>query len=174
MKLHALALATALLLPIAATAAENEVSAKANVSEASVKPASADGQSQNPAVAKAMEEYLDFAEYGSSLIWPEQIPAEDWKKISVIDARDAAQYEREHIPGAINIEWRQAVARRHEIAKDRMVVVYCNSGSLSAQAVFALRLLGWDNVRVLQDGLEGWKRKGGFEAHRRASAPAGH
>jgi rhodanese-related sulfurtransferase len=57
-----------------------------------------------------------------------------------------------------------------------MVVVYCNSGSLSAQAVFALRLLGYDNVKVLQDGIEGWKKKGGFEAHARASSdtPAGH
>jgi hypothetical protein len=27
---------------------------------------------------------------------------------------------------------------------------------------------------VLQDGLEGWKKKGGFEAHARASKPAGH
>ena len=51
--------------------------------------------------------------------------------------------------------------------------MYCNTGSLSAQAVFALRLLGWDNVRVLQDGLQGWKAKGGFEAHQRTVTPAG-
>lgn len=117
---------------------------------------------------------MDFTEYGSSIIWPEQIPAEDWKKITVLDARDAGQFAKDHIPGAINIEWRQAVARRHEIPKDKLVVYYCNSGSLSAQAVFALRLLGWDNVKVLQDGMDGWKKKGGFEANARASRPAGH
>jgi len=149
-KLRPLLFAIALALPIAAPAAEN------------------------PAAVKAIEEYLDFTEYGSSLIWPEQIPAEDWKNVFVVDARDAAQYAKGHIPGAVNIEWRQAVARRGELPKDRMVVVYCNSGSLSAQAVFALRLLGYDNVKVLQDGYEGWKAKGGFEAHRRASRPAGH
>jgi len=136
-------------------------------------PLSAPAQ-ENPAAVEAIEEYLDFTEYGSSLIWPEQIPAEDWKNVFVVDARDAAQYAKGHIPGAVNIEWRQAVARRGELPKDRMVVVYCNSGSLSAQAVFALRLLGYDNVKVLQDGYEGWKAKGGFEAHRRASRPAGH
>jgi len=27
---------------------------------------------------------------------------------------------------------------------------------------------------VLQDGYEGWKAKGGFDAHRRASRSAGH
>ena len=128
----------------------------------------------NPAVVDALSGYLDFAEYGSSLIWPEQIPADDWKKVFIVDARDAAQFAKEHIPGAVNIEWRQAVARRAELPSDRTVVVYCNSGSLSAQAVFALRLLGHDNVKVLQDGLEGWKKKGGFDAHARASQPAGH
>lgn len=129
---------------------------------------------KNAAVVKAIEEYVDFAEYGGSLIWPEQIPAEDWKNVFVVDARDAAQFAKAHIPGAVNIEWRQVVARRGELPKDRMVVMYCNSGSLSAQAVFALRLLGYDNVKVLQDGYEGWKAKGGFEANRRASMPAGH
>jgi rhodanese-related sulfurtransferase len=128
----------------------------------------------NPAVVDALSGYLDFTEYGSSLIWPEQIPAADWKKVFIVDARDAAQYAKERIPGAVNIEWRHAVARRAELPRDRMVVMYCNSGSLSAQAVFALRLLGYDNVKVLQDGLEGWKKKGGFEAHARASRPAGH
>jgi rhodanese-related sulfurtransferase len=124
-------------------------------------------------LAEAIEEHLEFAEYGASIILPEQIPAEDWPRILVIDARDAAQFEAEHIPGAVNIEWRKAVARRDEIPRDQPVVVYCNTGSLSAQAVFALRLLGWDNVRVLQDGIRGWKEKGGFEANRRAVAPAG-
>ena len=129
---------------------------------------------ENPVVVDALSGYMDFSEYSSSLIWPEQIPKEDWGKVFVVDARDAVQYAKEHIPGAVNIEWRQAVARRGEIPKDRMVVMYCNSGSLSAQAVFALRLLGYDNVKVLQDGLEGWKAKGGFEANAHANKLAGH
>jgi rhodanese-related sulfurtransferase len=127
---------------------------------------------ENPAVVDAIAEYMDFNEYGSSLILPEQIPQEDWKKILIVDARDAAQYAKEHIPGAVNIEWRQVVARRAELPKDRMVVMYCNSGSLSAQAVFALRLLGHDNVKVLQDGIEGWKAKGGFDANQRSQGNA--
>lgn len=125
------------------------------------------------ALAEAMEEHLEFVEYASSIIRPEQIPEEEWAKILVIDARDAAQFEADHIPGAVNIEWRKTVARRDEIPRDKPVVIYCNTGSLSAQAVFALRLLGWDNVRVLQDGLQGWKAKGGFAANRGAGAPAG-
>jgi rhodanese-related sulfurtransferase len=122
----------------------------------------------SPAVVDALSGYMDFAEYSSSLIWPEQIPQDDWNKVFIVDARDADRFAKEHIPGAVNIDWRQSVARRSELPKDRMAVMYCNSGSLSAQAVFALRLLGYDNVKVLQDGIEGWKAKGGFEAHARA------
>lgn len=130
-------------------------------------------QAADSALGDALEEYFAFTGYSSSLIWPEQIPEQDWKNIFVVDARDAAQYEREHIPGAVNIEWRQAVERRAELPTDRMVVFYCNSGSLSAQAVVALRILGMENVKVLQDGLEGWKAKGGFAAYRLATDPAG-
>lgn len=121
----------------------------------------------SPAV-KAMEEYLEFVDYGGGIILPEQIPAKDWKNITVIDARDAGQYRKDHIPGAINIEWRQALARRAELPQDRMVLLYCNTGTLSAQAGFALRLAGMENVRILQDGFVGWKAKGGFDAYRRA------
>ncbi len=122
-------------------------------------------------VADVVEGYMDFTEYGSSILLPEQIPAEDWQNIVVIDARDAAQFAKEHITGAINIEWRKIPGRRNEITKDKTVLIYCNTGSLSAQSVFAMRLLGWDNVKVLQSGLEGWKEKGGFRANELASKP---
>ena len=125
------------------------------------------------AAVKAMEEFLDFSEYGGGNILPEQIPAEDWKNIYVIDTRDADQYKASHIPGAVNIEWRQVLNRRAEIPSDKMVLVYCNTGTLSAQAGFALRVAGMDNVRILQGGLTEWKAKGGFEANKLALQKAG-
>ena len=125
------------------------------------------------AAIKAMEEFLDFSEYGGATILPEQIPAEDWKNIYVIDTRDADQYKASHIPGAVNIEWRQVLNRRAEIPSDKMVLVYCNAGTLSAQAGFALRVAGMDNVRILQGGLTEWKAKGGFEANKLAIQKAG-
>jgi rhodanese-related sulfurtransferase len=49
-----------------------------------------------------------------------------------------------------------------------MVLVYCNAGTLSAQAGFALRVAGMENVRILQGGISEWKTKGGFEANKLA------
>ena len=121
-----------------------------------------------------MEAYLEFVDYGGGVIFAEQIPADEWKKMFVIDARDAGQFAKGHIPGAINMDWRQVLAQRHTIPKDKPVLIYCNTGSLSAQAGFALRVAGWDNLRILQGGMEEWKAKGGFDAAARATAPAKH
>lgn len=125
------------------------------------------------AAVKALEEYFEFSEYGGATILPEQIPAEDWKNVYVIDTRDADQYKKAHIPGAVNIDWRQVLGRRAELPGDRMVLVYCNAGTLSAQAGLALRLAGMDNVRILQGGFSEWKAKGGFDANRRATRKSG-
>lgn len=125
-------------------------------------------QAANEEVIDAIEGYLMFSEYSGATMRPEQIPAEEWGSIFVIDTRDAGQYAEDHIPGAVNIEWRQILERRDEIPTDRQVLVYCNTGSLSSQAGLILRLAGYDNVRILQDGFTGWKAAGGFEAHERA------
>jgi len=121
-----------------------------------------------------MEAYLEFVDYGGGVIFAEQIPRDEWPKMLVIDARDAGQFAKGHIPGAINMDWRQVLARRNEIPKDKPVLIYCNSGSLSAQAGFAMRVAGWENLRILQGGMEEWKAKGGFDAAAKATAPTRH
>ena len=123
---------------------------------------------------KGMEEYLDFVDYGGATIFPEQIPKDEWKKFYVIDARDKDQFAKEHIPGAVNIEWRQVLNKRDDIPKNKPVIIYCNTGSLSAQGGFALRVAGYDNVRILQGGYAEWKAKGGFDAASKTTKPAKH
>ena len=118
----------------------------------------------NKAIAvDEMAGYLDFVDYGGGIIFAEQIPAEEYKKMLIIDARDRAQFEKGHIPGAINIEWRRVLAQKNQIPKDKTVLIYCNTGSLSAQAGFALRVAGYENVRILQGGFEEWKAKRGLK-----------
>jgi rhodanese-related sulfurtransferase len=126
------------------------------------------------AVIDEMEGYLEFVDYGGGVIFAEQIPKDEWPKFMVIDARDPAQFAKGHIPGAINMDWREVLAKRSTIPKNKPVLIYCNTGSLSAQAGFALRVAGWDNVKILQGGMEEWKAKGGFDAAAKAAGPAKH
>lgn len=125
--------------------------------------------------AKLMDElsgYLEFVDYGGGTIFPEQIPRGEYAKMMIIDARDAAQYGKEHIPGAVNIEWRQVLAKSTDIPKNKPVLIYCNTGTLSAQAGFALRVSGWENVKILQGGFAEWKAKGGLDANAKAAEAA--
>jgi len=129
----------------------------------------------NKAIATdEMEAYLEFVDYGGGVIFAEQIPKEEWPKMVLIDARDPAQFAKGHIPGAINMDWRQVLAKRNDIPKNKTVLIYCNTGSLSAQAGFALRVAGWENVRILQGGMAEWQVKGGFDAAAKAAGPAKH
>ena len=115
----------------------------------------------DPAALEAMESYLDFVDYQGGNISDAQIPEDQWANYFVIDTRSADQFAQAHIPGAVNIEWRQILAKRDTIPKDRPVLVYCNTGTLSSQAGFALRVAGWENVQILHDGFQGYQAKRG-------------
>jgi rhodanese-related sulfurtransferase len=126
----------------------------------------------NKAIATdEMEAYLEFVDYGGGVIFAEQIPKDEWPKMVLIDARDPTQFAKGHIPGAINMDWREVLAKRNVIPKNKPVLIYCNTGSLSAQAGFALRVAGWENVRILQGGMAEWQAKGGFDASAKAAGP---
>lgn len=120
-----------------------------------------------PALAQdaieAMQEYLMFAEYEAGILLPRQIDQTVFQSALFIDTRDAAQYAEATIPGAVNIEWRQVLDRIEEIPSDRMTILFCNTGSLSAQAVFALRVAGRGNVLVLQGGITEWRQSAAYQ-----------
>lgn len=69
------------------------------------------------ATINALEGYFDFVDANAGTILPEQIPAEDYKKHYVLDVRDAAQFAKEHVPGAANIEWRQGLRAARQAAQ---------------------------------------------------------
>lgn len=116
------------------------------------------------AVSEALQEYFDFVDYGAGQITTEQIPASDYANFYILDLRDADQFAKEHIPGAVNIEWRQVFSKRDELPRDKPILAYCNTGSFAAQVALALRLDGFDNVKILYGGFDRWKTSGGMDA----------
>ena len=112
---------------------------------------------------EAMSDYMAFQEYESGIMVPAQIDKMVFEASTFIDTRDAEQYETATIPGAVNIEWRQVLERIDEIPREGKVILFCNTGSLSAQATFALRVAGRENVVVLQSGFIGWQRDAAYK-----------
>ena len=114
------------------------------------------------AAVEAMQDYMMFSEYEAGIILPGQIDREVFQTVLFVDTRDAGQFDEGTIPGAVNIEWREVLDRIDEIPQDRMTILFCNTGSLSSQAAFALRVAGRSNVVVLQTGLTGWQQDAAF------------
>lgn len=110
------------------------------------------------AAIDAMQEYLMFSEYEFGIILPQQIDREVFEAALFVDTRDADQFGEGTIPGAVNIEWREVLDRIDEIPEDRMTILFCNTGTLSSQAAFALRVAGRSNVVVMQTGINGWQQ----------------
>jgi len=85
------------------------------------------------------------------------------KDVLLLDARSPDEYKQGHIPGAVQIDWRDNVkpdgtfksARElrtlyqgRGITRDREITTYCNNGARAAHAAFALTLLGYPRIRV--------------------------
>lgn len=122
------------------------------------------GWAEHNPLRDTLQEYLEFAEYAEGAISVEQVLDVGVASFFIVDTRMPSQYDKDHLAGAVNIEWREIVARDSEIPSDRPVVLYCDTGLLSAKAQFALRLLGHDNVKVLFGGLNEWKMHQGIRA----------
>jgi len=110
------------------------------------------------AAVEAMQGYMEFAPYDAGIIVPQQITKDIFESVVFVDTRDAEQFAKGTIPGALHIEWREVLSRIDEIPTDKKVILFCNTGSLSAQAAFALRVAGCENVLVMQTGLDGWRK----------------
>lgn len=89
-----------------------------------------------------------------------------------LDVRSPAEFKGQmvqamkggHIPGAVNVEWSQALAagdapvfrtgpelqelfQKAGVSKEREVITYCQGGVRAAHTYFVLKLLGYDKVR---------------------------
>jgi len=74
----------------------------------------------------------------------------------LLDVRGPLEFARRHLPGAVLLPLPELAARTAEVPRQGSVVVYCQSGVRSRQAVELLQGLGYTNVQTLSGGLEDW------------------
>ena len=117
---------------------------------------------EDDSLIEAVSDYLMFQEYQSGIILPQQIDEAIFHDVLFVDVRDEDSFHDATIPGAIHIEWREIMERRDKIADAPKVILFCNTGAISAQATFAMRLAGYDHVVVLQGGFDNWQKNAGY------------
>jgi rhodanese-related sulfurtransferase len=88
------------------------------------------------------------------------LDAEQFKQESqgqrIIDVREVHEFNRGHIPGAVNIPLSRLRSRLSEIPKDSPVYLYCLSGMRSKQAGRILSRYGYRHVAHLNGGITAW------------------
>lgn len=99
--------------------------------------------------------------------WDLQAALESGDKVLVIDARSPEAYQKEHIPGAINIPYRKmSEETTNHLDKSALIVTYCDGIGCNASTKGALNMakLGF-RVKELIGGLDWWKRDGHKTQH---------
>ena len=85
------------------------------------------------------------------------------KNPQIVDVRTKAEFDAEHIKGAINVDINQVDFQKKivkKLKKDRIVYVYCTKGVRSLRAAEILSNLDFIRIYNLEGGLNEWKKQG--------------
>ncbi|WP_448567744.1 rhodanese-like domain-containing protein [Thermus sp.] len=76
----------------------------------------------------------------------------------VLDVRTLEERKRGFIPGSVHIYAGEVPKRLAELPRDKeaLILVYCNSGSVSMVIAAYLQALGYKNAKNIAHGFKGW------------------
>ncbi|WP_293660074.1 rhodanese-like domain-containing protein [Rhodoferax sp. OV413] len=81
------------------------------------------------------------------------------ERATVVDVSDAAEFAGGHIVGSKNLPLADLEAKLAGMVKNKTLplVLVCQAGARSAQAVGLAKKLGYEQAQSLQGGLKAWK-----------------
>jgi rhodanese-related sulfurtransferase len=117
-------------------------------------PLPADTYPVDPELKAAVEKYYaTVASYDGTPTASQNIKVDQVKEIVdaesddyvIVSVRQAADYEKGHVKGAINIPFGAGMQEGlAQLPKDKKIIVYCYTGQTASQTVGILRLLGYE------------------------------
>lgn len=84
---------------------------------------------------------------------------EDIRKVEVIDVREPAEFDANHVLGARNIPISQFKMRFNEIRRDKEIYLYDDNLNYASRAANILRKDGFKNIHILKGGFSNWRGK---------------
>jgi len=79
------------------------------------------------------------------------------RKRFYLDVRTPAEFKGNHIKGFKNIPLQTLNSQLNQIPKDKEVLVICQSGMRSKQAIKVLKKAGYSNVTEVRGGMNAWR-----------------
>ena len=98
---------------------------------------------------------------------------------TILDTREAAEYDAGHLPGAVRVDWFELVDeesrgvkspaevesilvdRGIDTDRSRPIILYCNTSRRLSHTFVVLRSLGFEQVAVYEGSLTDWERAAG-------------
>ncbi|MBW6498136.1 MAG: rhodanese-like domain-containing protein [Bacteroidales bacterium] len=108
------------------------------------------------------DQILEEMKSGTQYLYPDliaQMLVEGDPTLQLIDVRPPAEYEKYHLPGAINIPFDELLSSDYQYLLNQdvmMNVLYANGTTRANEAWMLIRQLGYDNNYVLTGGLNYW------------------
>ena len=114
-----------------------------------------------PAFCGVPDPSAALADVGVPRVEPEALRAEleSDEPPFLVDVREPGEWAIAHLPGAHLIPKGELAERVDELTRAAKLVVYCRSGTRSAEATRFLLDLGFANVRTLHGGLNAWAQR---------------
>jgi rhodanese-related sulfurtransferase len=78
----------------------------------------------------------------------------------IVDVRFRREFDRGHVPGAINTPFFAPETAKLPKDKGTELVIYCGHGPRAMIARFLLGLQGYSNMALLEGHMKDWKRDG--------------
>ncbi|QLC33396.1 sulfurtransferase [Halarchaeum sp. CBA1220] len=94
----------------------------------------------------------------------------------VVDTREPEEYAEGHIPGAVNLDWKEVVDEETRglkaraavseifaskgVTPEKRVVLYCNTARRISHTFVVLRWLGYEDVAFYEGSLTEWEAEG--------------
>jgi len=118
------------------------------------------GAAFDAGVLSAVEKYFnEVADNGNFQIKPADAqPLIDAGKVAFVDVRQAADYAKGHVKGAVNIPFGKGMQEQFKtLPKDKQIIVTCYTGQTAGQTVAVMRMMGYNAVSLQGGMTNGWE-----------------
>ncbi|MGD9900451.1 MAG: rhodanese-like domain-containing protein [Calditrichaceae bacterium] len=93
-------------------------------------------------------------------MWPDTARTEFDNGVEFIDIREEHEFAESRIPGSRWLPMSEISRRMNELPRDRDAVIYCRTGSRSADLLKYLTTRGYTNLINLAGGIVAWYEEG--------------
>jgi len=136
-----------------------------------------DHESSSEAPDVAPTDYVAGAPDGDVFVGADDVAAAaEAEDAVVVDTREPREFEEGHVPGAVNVDWKEVVdddtrglkpreaveelLASRGVTRDRRVVLYCNTARRISHTFVVLGWLGFPDVAFYEGSLAEWEAEG--------------